>query len=118
MRNKSSEYLVGEIQQAMAGLPKARYVMTSAHGDVRKGIYVEWVQQCAENPPMVVIAIRKGQPLSPLIRDSKRFALCQLPDSNNVLESLVTSALELDEDSVSLHEEEFHSRWISAARSH
>ena len=59
-------------------IPNGAFILTSGHADLRAGVSVKWVQQCATNPPMVMVAVPKGHVLSPLIRDSRSFAVCQL----------------------------------------
>lgn len=57
-------------------IPSGVFLLTGAFGEMRGASLVRWVQQVASQPPMLVIAIEKGQPLSPIIRDSRGFALC------------------------------------------
>jgi len=59
-------------------IPAGSFVLTSAHADLRAGVSVKWVQQCSTTPPMVMVAVQKGHVLSPLIRDSRSFCVCQL----------------------------------------
>ena len=59
-------------------IPSGGFVMTSGHADLRAGVAIKWVQQCSSTPPMVMVAVEKGHVLSPLIRDSRSFAICQL----------------------------------------
>ncbi len=77
------ERITGGLGDVLGRIPSGLFVMTSAHDDCRSGSLVRWVQQCAESPPMVVVSMRKGQSIEPLIRDSRAFALCQL-DSDDV----------------------------------
>lgn len=67
-----------DVTVALARIPAGSFLLTSAYGDQRGGVPVKWVQQCCENPPMVMVAVEKGHPLSPVIRDSRCFAVCQL----------------------------------------
>ncbi len=66
-------------------VPNGWFVLSAAHGETRCGALVRWVQQCAATPPMLVVAIEKGQALSPIIRDSHGFAVCQLHRDDRVL---------------------------------
>ena len=68
--------------QALSRIPAGMFIMTSAHEDARSGVLVRWVQQCSSAPPMVLVAVHKGQPIEPLIRDSRTFALCQVDSSD------------------------------------
>lgn len=57
-------------------IPTAQFLLVAAHGESRTGVMVRCVQQCAMTPPLVMVALEKGQPLSPIIRDSRNFTLC------------------------------------------
>ena len=74
-----------ETLQALASVPAGQYLITTAHGDVRDGRLIERVQQCGTQPPMLLVAMEKGHPLSPLIRDSRTFALSLLDPSDRML---------------------------------
>ncbi len=66
-------------------MPSARYLLTAAHGASRNGMVVSRIQQCADEPPIVSISVRKGHQLSPLIRDSAVFGLAELRPTDRVL---------------------------------
>ncbi len=51
-------------------------IMTAAFEDVRSGVRVLTVQQCATEPVLLCVAVRKGHSIEPLIRDSHHFGLC------------------------------------------
>lgn len=74
------------------------YVMTAAFDRDRSAILVEWVQQCAMSPPMVCVAVRKGRPIEPLIRDSHSFALCEIAEEDIFLERMLRKSCEHDDD--------------------
>ena len=71
---------------AMQLLPRPLFVITAAFDTHRRGQIVRYVQLASSSPPCVSVAMPKGQPISPLIRDSKAFGLCQIPDSDDFLE--------------------------------
>ncbi len=73
-----------EILAALALVGHAQFLITTAHGEIRDGRIVDRVQQCGTLPPMLIVAMEKGHPLSPLIRDSRTFALSLL-DANERL---------------------------------
>jgi len=75
-----------EMLQALANVPASSFLMTTAYGDLRDGRIVERVQQCGTNPPMLLVAMEKGHPLSPLIRDSRTFALSLLDPNERLLQ--------------------------------
>ncbi len=66
------------IADVLNRLPENMFLLTAAHGVHRNGILVSRVQYASSSPPTVVIAVTKGQPLTPIIRDSRSFALCEL----------------------------------------
>jgi len=72
-------------------IPSSYFVLTAAHGEVRCAALVRWVQQCAKTPPMLMVAIEKGQALSAIIRDSHGFAMCQLHRDERILRRMVPS---------------------------
>lgn len=67
-----------DVLAALERIPAGSFLLTSAHTDQRGGVAVKWVQQCSLTPPMVMVAVEKGHSLSPVIRDSRSFAICQL----------------------------------------
>ncbi|MEY3025851.1 MAG: hypothetical protein RL136_581 [Planctomycetota bacterium] len=75
-----------ELLQALATLPAPQFLITTAFGDVRDGRLVERVQQCGTNPPMLLVAMEKGHTLSPLIRDSRTFAISLLDPNERSLQ--------------------------------
>ena len=75
-----------EMLQALATVPAAQFLITTAFGDIRDGRIIERVQQCGTQPPMLLVAMEKGHPLSPLIRDSRTFAISLLDPSERSLQ--------------------------------
>jgi len=73
------------IGQALGRIPAGLFVLTARHEERRAGILVSWVQQMGFEPPMVCVAVAKGRPIMPLISESRRFGLCQLPDDEKVI---------------------------------
>ncbi|MEM1166484.1 MAG: flavin reductase [Planctomycetota bacterium] len=70
---------------ALARIPAGRFILTASHEGVVAGRRITWVQQCGSAPPSVSIALAKGEPISPLIRDSHCFGLCQVPPNDDFL---------------------------------
>jgi flavin reductase (DIM6/NTAB) family NADH-FMN oxidoreductase RutF len=64
-------------RQALDRIPSSDFLLTAGLGDCRGGLIARWVQQVSAAPPMVLVAIEKGQPLSPIIRDARFFGLCE-----------------------------------------
>jgi flavin reductase (DIM6/NTAB) family NADH-FMN oxidoreductase RutF len=77
---------------ALELLPRPIFVLTACFEGHRRGQLARYVQLASESPPAVSVALPKGQPISPLIRDSKAFGLCQIPDSDEFLERKFASA--------------------------
>lgn len=69
-------------------IPRGRFLLTAACGDQRRGVLVRWVQRCGGNPPMLLLALPKGQMLSPLIRDSRHFVLAAVREDDRLLARL------------------------------
>ena len=76
---------ISNVQCAVAHIPSSLFIMTAAHEEQAYGVLVRWVQRCSEQPPMVVIALEKGQRIDPLIRDSRAFVLCQISAADRFL---------------------------------
>lgn len=71
---------------ALALVPSTGWLLTAGFGDERAGLPVRWVQRAGSEPALVSVALRKGHPIAPLIRDSRAFALNLLPDAQPLLE--------------------------------
>lgn len=74
-----------DLSHVLGSIPRGQFVLTAAFDGARSGVLVEWVQQCAVEPPMVMTAIATGLPVIPLIRDSRSFALCQIAAQDRLL---------------------------------
>ncbi len=79
-------------EPALALIPNATFLLTAAFGEIRTGVIVRCVQQCAMHPPMVMVALEKGQTISPLIRDSRNFTLSILPKDDTLLRRMFARA--------------------------
>ncbi len=86
------------ISDLLDQIPSGVFLLTGAFGDMRGATLVRWVQQVASNPPMLVIAIEKGLPLSPIIRDSRGFALCLIAANDPVCTRLFRQLPEHTQD--------------------
>jgi flavin reductase (DIM6/NTAB) family NADH-FMN oxidoreductase RutF len=71
-----------DTRAVLEGIPAGVYVLTAAHDHDRSGTLVHWVQRCSVEPPMLMVALPKGQPIVPLIRDSRSFALCRIAEDD------------------------------------
>jgi len=81
MSEATDSDIVASIQQIPSGL----FILTSAHAGMRSGVLTKWVQPCSESPPHVMVAIARGLPVEPLVRDSRSFALCQISEGDRLL---------------------------------
>jgi flavin reductase (DIM6/NTAB) family NADH-FMN oxidoreductase RutF len=72
-------------QPALRLIPHGVFVMTAAHDGRRLGLRVGFVQLAAIDPPSVSIALPKGQPISPLVRDAHSFGLCIIAEAERSL---------------------------------
>ena len=75
-------------RQALERIPCSDFLLTAGLGDFRGGILARWIQQVSASPPMVLVAIEKGQPLSPIIRDARFFGLCEPRADDRLLRKL------------------------------
>ena len=73
------------IAAALELIPHSEFLLTAAQGRRSNGVLVDFVGQCANNPPMLVVATAKGQVLTPIIRDSRSFVVSLITDSTRPL---------------------------------
>lgn len=67
------------IHNALRSIPSGLFVLTCAYDKFRSGIITSWVQQCSSDPPMLVVAVKKGQTIEPMLRDARAFVLNMMP---------------------------------------
>ena len=70
------------IHNALQSLPSGLFVLTCSHDEYRSGILTNWVQQCSDEPPMLVVAIKKGQTIEPILRDARAFVLNMISEGD------------------------------------
>jgi 3-hydroxy-9,10-secoandrosta-1,3,5(10)-triene-9,17-dione monooxygenase reductase component len=90
------------IENAIAQIPNGLFVMTSQSDGRAAAVPVRWVQQCASNPHMVMVALEKGQSIEPIVRESRKFALCQISADDRFLVRKLTQRSESDEALVAM----------------
>ncbi|MCH2145906.1 MAG: flavin reductase family protein [Phycisphaerales bacterium] len=73
------------IRSALESISHGEFMLTAASGRRSNGVLVDFVGQCANDPPMLVIATAKGQVLTPLIRDSRCFVVSVITDATRPL---------------------------------
>ena len=86
------------IHKALGSLPSSTFVLTCAHDQYRDGLITKWVQRCSDEPPMLVVAIKKGQAIEPMLRDARAFALCMVPNGDRKMIRLFGRSHEPDDD--------------------
>lgn len=64
-----------QAERAISLLPSGVFLMTAAFEGKRIGVLVGSVQACDLSPPILCIAMRKGQGIEPMIRDARTFAI-------------------------------------------
>ncbi|MSQ90209.1 MAG: flavin reductase [Phycisphaerales bacterium] len=80
------------VEHVLNLVPASSFLLTSAHGELRSGVIVKCVQQVAMHPPMLLVAMEKGQPLSPIIRDSRNFSICVLAKDDRITRKIFAVA--------------------------
>lgn len=81
---------VPEHAKALGLLPSGVFVLTASYESTRAGLLVHWVQQAGFHPPLITVAVPKGQMIGPLIRDAHCFGLCQLARTDRFLDRRFT----------------------------
>ena len=66
-------------------VPTCLSLLAARHDDTRTGILVTGVQQCAGEPILLSVPVRRGHRIEPIIRDSRAFTVCSLdPDDRAI----------------------------------
>lgn len=79
-------------------LPRQPFLMTACLDDARTGLVTPWVQQCAQEPLLVTVALPRGTAIEPLIRDSRTFALTALDPADRIIPRRFEPPPPADED--------------------
>jgi flavin reductase (DIM6/NTAB) family NADH-FMN oxidoreductase RutF len=66
------------ISRPLSLIPQSLFIMTSAHETRMASMLVSFVQQASFDPPMVMVSLKKGRSIVPLIHGSRSFALNQI----------------------------------------
>lgn len=61
------------------------FVVTSAYDGKRAGVLARSVAPCATEPLLVMLALRKGHSIAPLIRDSHHLGICRIDPGDRLL---------------------------------
>lgn len=94
----AEEQTSSSVGQVVGQIPCGCFILTTAFDGRRSGLLARWVQRCSIDPPMVMVAIPKGQPVEPIILDSRCFALCQIRSDDRYLLRKFTNAPDRSED--------------------
>ncbi len=86
------------VGEALGKVVSGVAVLTAADGPRRTGALVSWIQQVSFEPPMVMVAVKRGRPIGPLLTGGKVFALCVLAEDDNDLQRHFSRGYELDQD--------------------
>ncbi|MBT8484687.1 MAG: flavin reductase family protein [Phycisphaerales bacterium] len=86
------------ILDAVRRIPCGVFVLTSSFHDRRTGVLTRWVQPCSTHPPHIMVAVARGLPIEPLIRDSRAFALCQISAGDRLLLRSFATTPDNDDD--------------------
>jgi flavin reductase (DIM6/NTAB) family NADH-FMN oxidoreductase RutF len=76
---------MADCANALGQIPGGLFILTSQFDGRSGGVPVRWVQQCSSAPPMITVALYKGQAVEMLIRDSHFFTLCQVSADDRFL---------------------------------
>ncbi|MFP4144031.1 MAG: flavin reductase family protein [Phycisphaeraceae bacterium] len=80
-----SETLSNTIGGAMSRVPGGLFVLTAQAEERRLGLVTNLVQQVSIKPPMLYVAVAKGESIMPLISESRQFGLCQLSEEDKLI---------------------------------
>ncbi|MHC4992142.1 MAG: flavin reductase family protein [Planctomycetota bacterium] len=86
------------VEGVVSQIPSGLFILTTAFDGLRSGLLAKWVQRCSLEPPMVMVAIPKGQPVEPLILDSRTFVLCHISPDDRFLLRKFASPPDRNED--------------------
>ncbi len=87
-----------QIEEALGRIPTGVFVLTAEHEDRRGGMVIHWVQRVCREPPMVCVAVAKGESIMPLLSESRAFGLCQLAEEDRLTTRRFASMSESVED--------------------
>lgn len=81
----SEQGRIEELESALSRIPAGLFIVTAAFEGVQVGVMVQWVQRVMLTPPLLSVVIPKGVRITPLIRDSRAFAVSALNSQNRYL---------------------------------
>jgi flavin reductase (DIM6/NTAB) family NADH-FMN oxidoreductase RutF len=66
---------------ALGRIPSGLFILTARRGTEETGMLASWVQQCAFDPPLIVVALRRGRTLKDWLAAGDAFVVNILDDS-------------------------------------
>lgn len=87
-----------QIGAVLGQFPVGHYVVTAAADDRRSGVITPWIQRCAVEPPLIVVAMPSGMPVEPLIHNSRSFGLCQVTSDDRLIHRSFTPPMDINHD--------------------
>ena len=66
-------------------VPSGTFVVTSSFDGKRAGVLARAVAPCATEPLLLMLSLRKGHSIAPLIRDSRHVGVCRVESSDRLL---------------------------------
>lgn len=73
------------VDGVLSRLPCGLFVMTASHEDRSHAVMIHAVVKVSHEPPLILVALPKGQAIVPLLHDSHAFAVCQLSPEDRLL---------------------------------
>ncbi len=67
---------------ALGKIPSGLAIATAQQGAERTGFLASWFQQVSFDPPLVMVCVKAGRPIQPLIEGSGHFALNVLAEGD------------------------------------
>ncbi len=75
-----------DLNQVVAGaIPTGTFLVTSAYDGKRAGVLARSVAPCAAEPLLIMLSLRKGHSIAPLIRDSRHMGVCRIDPGDRLL---------------------------------
>jgi flavin reductase (DIM6/NTAB) family NADH-FMN oxidoreductase RutF len=76
---------VADAREALLRLPQPVYLMSAQFDGKRAGLFVRSLQVVADEPLLLAVAVRKGHPIDPIIRDAHAFAVGVVDPADRLL---------------------------------
>lgn len=86
-----------QLAAALGRVPSGLFILTARNGDVETGLLVSWVQQCAMEPPLLSVAVKRNRPVSAWLVPDAVFALSILDETQTDMVAHFGRGFKLDE---------------------